>query len=369
MGRLYEHMAERLTKWEMHRTQSDFDDNLTFKVFIFQFINFYSSIIYIAFFKGKFVGYPGAYINIVGNLRNEDCGNGGCLIELAQQLAVIMVGKQIINNAQEIIIPKLKAWWHNKKSKLAHIGESRMGMDYKLVENEGLFQEYLEMVLQFGFITIFVAAFPLAPFFALLNNWVEIRLDAQKFICETRRAVAERAENIGIWFQILEMLAKLAVISNAFLIAFTSDFIQKIVYKYEYGEDGTMDNYVMFTLSKSPEKNWIERGQPECYYRGFRDEFGLFTPVHWKILALKFAFVIIFEHVVFGVCKLIDILVPDIPASLDIKIKRERYLAKEALQDAEHVLHKVMTDFDSEGHDTDTETNLSSNAAVFRKQP
>ena len=52
----------------------------------------------------------------------------------------------------------------------------------------------------------------------------------------------------------------------------------------------------------------------------------------------KFAFVIIFEHVVFGVCKLIDILVPDIPASLDVKMKRERFLAKEALQDAEHVL-------------------------------
>jgi len=62
--------------------------------------------------------------------------------------------------------------------------------------------------------------------------------------------------------------------------------------------------------------------------------------------------------------------VPDIPASLDIKIKRERYLAKEALQDAEHVLHKVMTDYDSEGHDTDTETNLSGNAqSAFRKQP
>ena len=58
-------------------------------------------------------------------------------------------------------------------------------------------------VLQFGFITIFVAAFPLAPLFALLNNWVEIRLDAQKFVCETRRAVAERAENIGIWFKII----------------------------------------------------------------------------------------------------------------------------------------------------------------------
>ena len=56
----------------MHRTQSDFDDNLTFKVFIFQFINFYSSILYIAFFKGKFVGYPGNYKHIVGSVRNED---------------------------------------------------------------------------------------------------------------------------------------------------------------------------------------------------------------------------------------------------------------------------------------------------------
>ena len=69
-------------------------------------------------------------------------------------------------------------------------------------------------VLQFGFITIFVAAFPLAPLFALLNNWVEIRLDAHKFVCETRRPVAERAQDIGVWFVILDALAQLAVISN-----------------------------------------------------------------------------------------------------------------------------------------------------------
>lgn len=69
-------------------------------------------------------------------------------------------------------------------------------------------------VLQFGFITIFVAAFPLAPLFALLNNWVEIRLDAHKFVCEYRRPVAERAQNIGVWFNILEALSHLSVIAN-----------------------------------------------------------------------------------------------------------------------------------------------------------
>lgn len=69
-------------------------------------------------------------------------------------------------------------------------------------------------VLQFGFVTIFVAACPLAPLFALLNNWVEIRLDARKFVCEYRRPVAERAQDIGIWFHILAGLTHLAVISN-----------------------------------------------------------------------------------------------------------------------------------------------------------
>jgi len=364
LGRVYENLALRLTTWEMHRTQSEFDDNLTFKVFLFQFINFYSSIFYIAFFKGRFVGYPGHYKHIFGSLRNEDCSNGGCLIELAQQLAVIMVGKQIINNAQEIIIPKVKAWWHNKKSKLAHIGESRMEMDYKLVENEGLFQEYLEMVLQFGFITIFVAAFPLAPFFALLNNWVEIRLDAQKFICETRRAVAERAENIGIWCKILDMLAQFAVITNACLIAFTSEFIPKLVYKYEHSWE--MKGYVNFTLATSPHQGWGEVGKTECRYRAFRDHEGSFTPSHYKILGLKLAFVIIFEHVVFGICRLIDLIVPDIPESLDVKIKRERFLAKEALQDADHVLQKVLTDRDSEHGDSDQD--ISANGSPMTRK-
>jgi len=40
------------------------------------------------------------------------------------------------------------------------------------------------------------------------------------------------------------------------------------------------------------------------------------------------------QHVVFGICRLIDIIVPDIPESLDLKIRRERYLAKQALADS-----------------------------------
>ena len=42
-----------------------------------------------------------------------------------------------------------------------------------------------------------MAAFPLAPLLALLNNIIEIRLDAYKFVTQWRRPLASRAKDIG----------------------------------------------------------------------------------------------------------------------------------------------------------------------------
>ncbi|NXO50169.1 ANO7 protein, partial [Aramus guarauna] len=337
LSKIYISLAHFLTKWEMHRTQTKYEDAFTFKVFVFQFVTFYSSPVYIAFFKGKFIGYPGNYLSFLG-VRNEECSPGGCFIELAQELLVIMVGKQIINNVQEVAIPKVKCWWHKHKllstKKADEEGQSVLVeqapwvMDHQLLVFEGLFDEYLEMVLQFGFITIFVAACPLAPLFALLNNWVEIRLDAHKFICDYRRPVAERAQGIGIWFSILEAIAHLAVISNAFLIAFTSDFLPRMY--YEYVHDSSLRGYVNFTLAYAP-WDFVLQSNTTCRYRAFRDRDGNLTLTYWQLLAIRLGFIIVFEHVVFFIGRVIAWLVPDIPESVEVKVKRERYLAKEAL--------------------------------------
>ena len=44
------------------------------------------------------------------------------------------------------------------------------------------------------------------------------------------------------------------------------------------------------------------------------------------------------QHVVFFICRIIDILVPDVPESLAIMIKRERYLGKQALADTDTIM-------------------------------
>lgn len=58
---LYTYLAEYLTEFELLRTQTEFDDSLTLKIYLLQFVNYYSSIFYIAFFKvssGEFRSFP-----------------------------------------------------------------------------------------------------------------------------------------------------------------------------------------------------------------------------------------------------------------------------------------------------------------------
>lgn len=76
-------------------------------------------------------------------------------------------------------------------------------------------------VIQFGFVTLFVASFPLAPLLALVNNILEIRVDAWKLTTQFRRMVPEKAQDIGAWQPIMQGIAILAVVTNVSSLGFT----------------------------------------------------------------------------------------------------------------------------------------------------
>ena len=308
VNQIYSYLAVYLTEWELNRTQSEFDDSLSLKIYVLQFVNYYGSIFYIAFFKGQWIGYPGEYHRIFG-YRQEECSPGGCLMELMVQLAIIFVGKQFILGIVEYYLPMFwKLYQAFKLKNTVQKTAPQWVRDFQLAEwgPQGLFDEYLEMVIQYGFVTIFVSAFPLAPFFALLNNIFELRLDAKKLLVHHRRPVAVRVKDIGVWLQIMEALGRISVVTNALIIAFTSEFIPKLVYTYGYSPDGSLRGYTNFTLAYfNPSDFDYDQQQindhPEfCRYFDYREhpdsqEAYKLTDAYWHVLAARLAFVIIFQ--------------------------------------------------------------------------
>ncbi|XP_043917931.1 anoctamin-6 [Protopterus annectens] len=356
LNMLYERLAIKITDFELPRTQSDYENSLTLKMFLFQFVNFYSSCFYIAFFKGKVVGYPGDPVYWLGKYRNEECDPGGCLLELTTQLMIIMGGKAIWNNIQEVLLPWIKnliaRYCVGIKSE--HV-IPRWEQDYQLqmLGKLGLFYEYLEMVIQFGFVTLFVASFPLAPVLAFFNNLIEIRVDAWKLTTQYRRPVPAKAQDIGAWQPILQGVAFLAVVTNAMIIAFTSDMIPRLVYYWSfstppYGNspNHTMAGYINSSLSVFQISDFKNSSKPKitpewfndsihttCRYRDYRNppghpqqyEFSIF---YWHVIAAKLAFVIVIEHVVYSVKFILAYIIPDVSSETREKVKREKYLTQ-----------------------------------------
>uniref|UniRef100_A0A4W2DXP5 Anoctamin n=1 Tax=Bos indicus x Bos taurus TaxID=30522 RepID=A0A4W2DXP5_BOBOX len=360
LDEIYGAVAKWLTKIEVPKTEQTFEERLILKAFLLKFVNAYSPIFYVAFFKGRFVGRPGSYVYVFDGYRMEECAPGGCLMELCIQLSIIMLGKQLIqNNIFEIGVPKLKKLFRKLKDETepeeadsAHSKHpEQWDLDYSLEPYTGLTPEYMEMIIQFGFVTLFVASFPLAPVFALLNNVIEVRLDAKKFVTELRRPDAVRTKDIGIWFDILSGIGKFSVIINAFVIAVTSDFIPRLVYQYSYSHNGTLHGFVNHTLSffnvsqlkegTQPENSQFEQEVQFCRFKDYREPPWApnpyeFSKQYWAVLSARLAFVIIFQNLVMFLSVLVDWMIPDIPTDISEQIKREKSLFVDFFLKEEH---------------------------------
>uniref|UniRef100_A0A9J7XLJ2 Anoctamin n=1 Tax=Cyprinus carpio carpio TaxID=630221 RepID=A0A9J7XLJ2_CYPCA len=339
-------VARKLSEIENKHSHAAVERSFTVKMFIFQFFTMFSSLIYTAFFLGRINGHPGGYVRISGKWRLEECHPSGCLTDLFIQMSIIMVLKQTFNNIFEYSGPWFSRWLKRKKAQKfrrrcvkcfkkeamntkegSELCENckleDLHRNYSLIKTDrfSLFNEFLEMVIQFSFTTIFVAAFPLAPLLALLNNIIEIRLDAIKMVSLERRLVPMKANDIGVWTDVLEAIGVLAVIANGLVIGISSDFIPRLVYQYFYGPCASgsatgidcMVGYINNTLSianvsdervredftSSQMVTYSGINVTHCSYRDYRsnEDFSL-TNQYWVILAARLVFIILFEHVV-----------------------------------------------------------------------
>ena len=275
-GKIYETIAVAMNDWENHRTQTDYEDNLILKNFVFQFVNNYFVLFYIAYMRQVDLSFIHEELGEI----DAECKGGSCMPELSVQVGVVFTTKMLIAQVLEIAKP----WLAAKKSTVAqmlHLNKlqkqlkhtmteaaqmvlpenveemlevdeptlkRKEALDQKaealaqrlrraqeaglqsspaetesyLVDYENTFDDFNEMAIQYGYLALFSPAYPLAPVLALANNIVEIRVDAMKLCTSMRRPKWETAEDIGTWMTVLSSIGFAAVMVNSTMVAFVS---------------------------------------------------------------------------------------------------------------------------------------------------
>jgi anoctamin-10 len=74
------------------------------------------------------------------------------------------------------------------------------------------------MVTQFGFVTIWSTAWPLAPLFTFINNIIELRSDAFKITHHARRPIPARTDTMGPWLESISFITWLGALNNTALL-------------------------------------------------------------------------------------------------------------------------------------------------------
>jgi hypothetical protein len=204
---VYGSVGRYLNEFENHRTDTDYENALIAKSFLFKFVNSYNSLFYIAFFKN--IG--------AGDTCNPDGLNKSfpCLEQLAIQLVIVFGSMIVINNTLEIFVPWLKGIFASKKEQ----GDSTEHKtwpekQFELNKYESVFDDFDELTIQFGFVYLFVVAMPLTPLMAFVNNILEAYVDSSKLLKLNRRPEPRGAYDIGTWHSILNVVSWVGIVTN-----------------------------------------------------------------------------------------------------------------------------------------------------------
>ncbi|XP_014249776.1 anoctamin-10 [Cimex lectularius] len=288
MNLVYRRFATFLTEWENHRTQSQYDRHRVTKLVLFEFVNNFMSLFYIAF-----------VIQDIELLR--------------YQLATLLIMLQILNNFQETVYP-LAIHYFQKSSK------AKQGSPYKelvsqivgieeidsedfqvkhaleqrtMVPYDDPYDDYLELFVQFGYVFLFSAVYPMAAFWAYVNNFFEMGLDAYKLCNFYQRPMARKVKDTGAWQRLFKALCALSVMTNCLL------------------------------LSLSP---------------ALRDAAPSFSETSW------FLNFVILEHILLALRQILHYAIPDKPEWVKIALAKGNYLSKQALKMQRQLKNKANID-------------------------
>ena len=257
---VYEKIAPFLNDMENHRTEETHQNNLIVKLILFQFMNSFLSLFYVAFY-----------------LQDMET--------LTSLLTTILITRQFIGTAKESFLPYAIQHFNLLSMALkdsSTLNPTHIKAEFSQIEREssspnykGTYEEYMEIFVQFGYVTFFSSVYPLAGFLALLNNIFEIRGDALKLCVAYQRPFGERVANIGVWQGAMESMGVIAIIVNCALICqsgqiynFFPDMSKASMILLVVGlEHGMLLTKVLINRAIPDMPTWVERELMRLEYR------------------------------------------------------------------------------------------------------
>eukprot|EP00746_Dinoflagellata_sp_MGD_P065690 gnl/MRDRNA2_/MRDRNA2_27342_c0_seq1.p1 gnl/MRDRNA2_/MRDRNA2_27342_c0~~gnl/MRDRNA2_/MRDRNA2_27342_c0_seq1.p1 ORF type:complete len:1226 (-),score=193.14 gnl/MRDRNA2_/MRDRNA2_27342_c0_seq1:114-3791(-) len=236
MGRA---LAEFFNHCENYKTNNKYIDNLIFKRFVFEFVNRFNVFFYIAFAKALTEGCIEEDTN--GVLRRYPAQKGGwrveddtkmCLYELQYQMLIVFC-VQISQCMLQLAVPWVRRWAMIAqlsipafavdeamgRARMSHFVQNAMEkQEYGSMEVDGTFEDYLQIMINFGHVTLFSTVFPLAPALGLLLMILEMRVDGLKLFHLLRRPWPRHTSSIGRWKFVLQTISWISIITNTALV-------------------------------------------------------------------------------------------------------------------------------------------------------
>ena len=178
-------------------------------------------------------------------------------------------------------MPRLKRWikvWRAERAG-AESGNASAERQKSAAELDAskelpdVFEDYMEVLITYGYCVLFAVAFPLLPLLAVVSFYVELRVDALKFLDGSTRPIPRGAQDIGTWQTMFEAFGLLAIITNLMLIMFATDTF--------LGYTDTMDRVVALFIS---------------------------------------------QYFLFAMKLIVDKSIPDVPFTIALQLKRHNYL-------------------------------------------
>ena len=205
---IYKAVCQISTNRENHRTNQACESSYALKRFCFEFLNRFVHLGYIAYVKVDFS-------------------------LLIRELTIIFVMDEVRRVVLESLVPLIFKKFSRKRV------ENKMEADEKKDDDIDVnhyildkvteldlpdyenFDDYLEIIIQFCYLTLFAGVFPQASYLSFIFNIIEYYSDSFKLTHKLyKRPIPSKTNSIGCWIWLLNILSFVCVFSNTFLFAF-----------------------------------------------------------------------------------------------------------------------------------------------------